>query len=460
MKLNNRLKSVLILILTLTLIITTTNCGDDDPPENNKDGTLVIGISHSGGNLTRTIQPDTDMTIASYSIIGVGPGDALFTMNGVTTDIVTINNLVPGTWAICVFAKNAEGITIASGTTTCTIYAGLTAAAGVTVTPLEGTGVLLVSVSWEAALTNPVLEASLTPPDGSPANITFTVSSNSASYSDSELNAGYYILTLSLKDGTTKIWGAAEAVRILTGQVTIAVFNVKNNTGVVITIGEDLQNPIDITLSGQVDILSPGTDMTVTAIPSEPVDSYRWYLNGTVLSGETGSSITIGSNLSPGSYRLDVIVSKGAVLSSKSHNFIVSSSSGNTNTIVNIRDDLQNPIDIVLSGQADNLNPGTDMTVTATPAEPVDSYQWYLNSILLPGETGSSITIGSALVVGNYRLDVVVSKGNLLSSKGHDFSVSGADSLTYSTYKLTASDGIAYDQFGYSVSVSGDGNTV
>ena len=48
--------------------------------------------------------------------------------------------------------------------------------------------------------------------------------------------------------------------------------------------------------------------MTVIAAPSEPVQSYQWYLDSLSLSGETNQSVTIGSNLSPGVHRIDVLV--------------------------------------------------------------------------------------------------------------------------------------------------------
>jgi hypothetical protein len=53
----------------------------------------------------------------------------------------------------------------------------------------------------------------------------------------------------------------------------------------------------------------------------------------------------------------------------------------------------------------------------------VDSYQWYLNGGLLSGETSASITVGSALAEGVYRLDLAVTKGNIVSSGTLEFAV-------------------------------------
>ena len=84
--------------------------------------------------------------------------------------------------------------------------------------------------------------------------------------------------------------------------------------------------PIAITFSGQQSQLPPGTDMTITATTSENPVTYQWYLGGVPLTGQTSSSITIGSSLTPGNYKLDLEVTKGSVISSESITFSVLSS--------------------------------------------------------------------------------------------------------------------------------------
>jgi len=95
-----------------------------------------------------------------------------------------------------------------------------------------------------------------------------------------------------------------------------------------LSIVPDLQNPITITLQGAVEVLTPGTAMTVTA-HTDPPDReneyrYQWYLNGVSLDGENGPSITIkADDLQVGSYRLDVGVTAGDILSSESCVFVL-----------------------------------------------------------------------------------------------------------------------------------------
>lgn len=90
---------------------------------------------------------------------------------------------------------------------------------------------------------------------------------------------------------------------------------------------------------------------------------------------------------------------------------------------VNITEDLQNPIDITLSGYWEDLGMGESMTVSAAFSDTPDSMQWYLNWQPVDGETSDAITLGSDLEQGIYHLDLMVEKGDILSSEGIEFRV-------------------------------------
>ena len=125
-------------------------------------GTVTLAIS---ADLTfKTIQPDLDMNIAAYDVYGAGPEGTNFRKNGSTSNPISIESIAAGIWTITVDAKNDEGIIIASGITNVTVVAGTTTDAGVTVTPLTGTGALKVNLSWPGGtIANPVINATLTP---------------------------------------------------------------------------------------------------------------------------------------------------------------------------------------------------------------------------------------------------------------------------------------------------------
>ena len=166
------------------------------------------------------------------------------------------------------------------------------------------------------------MTATLEPASGSAQSLTFTVGTDSAACSLRGLATGYYDLTLQVLDGATKVAGLYESVRILKDQTT--TFNLTLVSGTLgLTITPELQNPITVSFSGQQTQLPPSTDMIVTAATSLTPDSYQWYLDGVPLSGQTGSTLTYGSSLSQGRYRVDLAVKKGSIISSGSFAFTV-----------------------------------------------------------------------------------------------------------------------------------------
>jgi hypothetical protein len=191
-------------------------------------GSIILNITESGVK-ANVIEPDIDMTTASYDIIGTGPNGVNFRKDNVTPGgAVTINGLAAGDWTIEVNAKNADGNLIASGITMATVTAGTTSSASVTVRPINGTGVLTITVSWPAGIiTNPSVTGTLTPLDGFAQNIFFILASDqlSATYQNNALPTGYYTLIIQLKDGSTLKWGALAAVRIVNGQTSACAYN-------------------------------------------------------------------------------------------------------------------------------------------------------------------------------------------------------------------------------------------
>ena len=319
-------KSLLIMVILSVFLMSCPNPGGVAPTKHL--GSLRLTFSTS--EMTpKTLIPPLDMKIASYSISGSGPSSATFLQTGVTGASFVQSALPVGDWTIAVAAFNAGNNVIGAGGTTVTIEEGQTSVASVTVTPLSGTGTLTINISWTAGLVAvPSVVATLTPMGGSAQNLPFTMGANSASYSSGNtLNAGYYSLALQLMDGGVSVWGLYDAVLILQGQTTAASANLTSQDlhtgGINLTIVPALPSPIAVTFSGQQSQIPPGTDMTITASTSESPVTFQWYLGGVPLPGQTSSSLTIGSSLTPGNYRLDLAVSNGSALGSGSVVFSV-----------------------------------------------------------------------------------------------------------------------------------------
>jgi parallel beta-helix repeat protein len=437
------MKKILLLLIAVCFILTGCYNGNNAiSPQS--DGAIKLAISKS--ELTaKTIQPTLEMTIASFDIRGTGPNGTSFERIGIPESSIIISNLAVGNWTISVDARNAGGTIIAAGVTTVMVAAGITANAGVTVQPLSGTGALRVTVSWpEGLIANPSVTGVLTPQDETSDSINFTLAANhlSATYENSSLNAGYYTLLVQLKDGATVKWGAIESVRIIAGQTAEGGFPLTSTPGqngeVTLVITPDLQNPIQITFSGQEEQLDSGTDMTITASTNpSPVDSYQWYLNGALLSGNTGASITLGKSLGEGSYRLDLVVTKDNIVSTGSICFtVISSVVKNLNTGLTYPT-IQAAIDAASAGDTISVRGGTykeHLTITK-------------NNLTIQGEDLNTTIIdgsgsGTVVYLGNAS-NVSISQFTITNGeKGIHLNASSQNQVNYCKITQNAGFGI------------------
>ncbi|MDY6935224.1 MAG: hypothetical protein SVZ03_13505 [Spirochaetota bacterium] len=327
-------KKMRIYFVFLVLLV-YMGCGSEKDslqyPVNKPTGSIILRLSSTDEiEKSETIAPDINVSIASYDISGIGPEDESFFMEGVTTDIVGIYNLIPGSWSISVVAKNSEGMIVASGDTTVVINAGEITNTSIIVTPSKGRGILLLSLSWpENTIENPIIDSTLTDNDDSIMTLNFVMASDSlsASYSNSDIESGYYILNIKLMDGDHVVWGRVDAVRIVADETTDGGYSITYDDlvygGLDISIDVDMQNPISITFNGQQEPVLENSDMTVTAVTSEPVEGYQWYIMGDPISGEDSDTITVGSLLGKGRYRLDLIVRNDDIISSNGLTFRV-----------------------------------------------------------------------------------------------------------------------------------------
>lgn len=291
-------------------------------------GTGSINLTISDDLNSRTITPDFDMSASSLNILGEGPEGATFEETVTPGSSQYFNYLTPGIWLVTVEAYNEAGSYIGYGEVTVTVVDGETENATVIVTPVEGYGTLNLDLTWANEVLSPSIVASLTPVNGSQIGLNFSIIGNSASYSGSFMS-GYYQLNVRLYDGGADTGkGYNEAVRIIYNQTSSFNMNIEDvyqesNGNIDVVIDTDLENPLAITFEGASNYLVIGETMTVIATVDNTPDSYQWYLNGDLLEGETGATITVGTDLGEGYYYLSLLVNMGNILSSESLSFMV-----------------------------------------------------------------------------------------------------------------------------------------
>lgn len=205
-------------------------------------GMLVLTFN-SGLRGGKTLAPDISMEPAFYDIAGNGPLDDHFErtvdLNDPNAgDLQVFDNLTPGAWTITVDARNAAGTVIGHGETNQSVEVGSGDPTPVTidVLPLSGTGRLdlLVTILPKATYKKVTALCSLTSirtGESIAPSFTFSPSANNpetATYSHTAIEAGYYLLLLRMYAGEVQFWGIAEAVRIVAGQTTIGTWTTSN----------------------------------------------------------------------------------------------------------------------------------------------------------------------------------------------------------------------------------------
>jgi hypothetical protein len=190
-------------------------------------GTLVLTLS-LGTLSSKTLVPPISMEIASFDIEGTGPLGDSFSALGNTAGQLTLNGLTPGFWTITVAAKNSGGTIVGYGeAVNVDLLAGQVNNIQITIAPSSGTGTLTLVVQWQQnthKVKDVTIQRSLismsSGEDLAPAFEIVQGKPDTATYSNTAIPTGYYLLTLRLYDTDVLFWGITEAVRIVAGQTT------------------------------------------------------------------------------------------------------------------------------------------------------------------------------------------------------------------------------------------------
>jgi hypothetical protein len=177
---------------------------------------------------------------------------------------------------------------------------------------VEGYGSLDLTLFWTASETvDPSISAELVPETGIAIPLTFNIDPpGTATYTGSDIPTGYYTLVVQLLDSGTLTMGAVEVVRVVDGQTTSGTFEFYDinqlEGSIQVNITPIMNDPIDVTMSGQIPEFGVGGFMKVdTSVPPETGNVvYVWYINGDAIA--TGKSYTTQTDLAPGVYRIDV----------------------------------------------------------------------------------------------------------------------------------------------------------
>jgi uncharacterized protein (TIGR02145 family) len=140
--------------------------------------------------------------------------------------------------------------------------------------------------------------------------------------------------------------------------------------------------PVSATISASDNPVCAGTSVTCTSsiINGGSTPAYQWYKNGIPVTGATNSSYTL------------VPLNGDMISLSLTSNALCSTNSPATSNVVPITVNPTLPVSITISASASPVCAGTTVTFTSSivngGSNPV--YQWYKNSVVIPGATNSS----------------------------------------------------------------------
>lgn len=312
--------SGLVLAALILLLVSCPTSTQSDESGGIARGSLVIVLSQD----MRPSSPKDPTTVASYDVLGSGPGSASFQELGITGATVTIDSLEPGDWGVTVNGNNFKGMQVGSASVQVKVAAGETASAEAVVSPSVGQGKFDAYAEWPTSKTVSGLKAALTPQGDVPQEISLPAVviaiDISSVHATAQFPAGYYTLSVSYQDADGFTWGGAKAVHISAGGTTKLVFT-PFDAAKKMTVDPDVSNSETFTFSGYKNNLGLTGEMTITATSTQifPVKGtfYSWYMNGVPINGAAASTITIkASDYGKGNYRLDVVVSANGVLTS------------------------------------------------------------------------------------------------------------------------------------------------
>ena len=290
-------------------------------------GTVLIRTSTLNAAARNTYEPG-NTEITHYRVYGSHPaGLVIDEIVPASQTQIVLTRLAVGRWRFDVDALNSDGAPVITGMVEVLVQDDVITEVDVTLSPLQGSGTLTVEFRWPAgAVDDPGVSASLSAYSGgefgTPEPLASFVQGTSGDFTTYTYtgahDAGYYALSTTVTDGSAPRWENMDTVRILDGLETVVGIDLETGD-VSITIILDPQDPLEVSLDVTGDLpIGPGEDIVVDAIVSGGSGSYeyRWYLDGTLLSGQTTSEVTIGSALDPGRYRLSLVASDGTVLGS------------------------------------------------------------------------------------------------------------------------------------------------
>ena len=227
--------------------------------------------------------------------------------------------MIPGEWTITADAVNSEKQVIGSDTVTVTVKPGQTTEARLTITEEEGEGTINISLTAPSAGYTAVISKVT---DGSLKEHTsdnMVVQENGSYTASFSLMNGYYTLSFT-SDNSAVSLPSPVAFRIVKGDTLgVSLMAESKDGGFNVTIDDNIVSTPVLTLTASPDTAVKGGVISVNASADEGTYAYQWYVDGLIVSEESGSALQV-SFTEAGSHEVSCIAadsSTGTIISAK-----------------------------------------------------------------------------------------------------------------------------------------------
>ncbi len=302
--------------LSAMIIALMWGCAQEQGADAKTGGMLVVIDQSLARSSEDTFSPQRSLKLDSFILVGLGPLGEEFMTEPFSEDEVLIQQLTIGTWHMTLLGYSQEEL-LASADADVDIFIGTVTPWDAVLLPLEGTGTITVSLNWpEELFSDPSVEAFLhTHPESGPLMLSADVTAGTAQLSGEDIDSGYYILTILLKEHGNTVWGDTFTVRIITGldtsgEVDIMEDQLSTEGRCDLQIDTRFYEPLDVSIAGlPVEELPKTLTLTASGVQDPEVTlEYYWYLDGEPLLAISSSTLMLSDALDPGHYQLTGIV--------------------------------------------------------------------------------------------------------------------------------------------------------
>lgn len=237
--------------------------------------TVVVGTP-------RTVQPDLDLVVTSFSIVATAAdGETLRAESG--GPVLSFAAVTPGIWDLAATASNAAGVPILASVQSASVAPRVETSVAMVLEPLVGSGRVELGVRWP---TEGVLEPRVTATlsgDEQELDLSLECADSVCSGSLTDVPSGYHVLSVALFDGDEWVTGTVDVVRVLAGEVTSLSVDFSSGRRVfrgdiAVSLVLDDNPPIEVVIAGLPPTVYPGERIVPTVVDGG--GPARWFVDG------------------------------------------------------------------------------------------------------------------------------------------------------------------------------------